>query len=162
MPQVKKAPRKTAKKAAATPAIAKAEAALNKLQKEITSSTRALKAERKKVASARKTAAKTKTAADKKAAKAVSDFFVSLRGARAYTVLTQARIQVYVVALQRAQQPTNIDVRRNLRSLFSQQRPAPTTSTSIQTADTDGLNLLMMKQVMACTDHAYFGEVSHW
>ena len=54
----------------------------------------------------------TGASADKEATKAVSDLFVSLRGALAYTVLTQAWIQVYVVALQRVQQPTNIDVRR--------------------------------------------------
>ena len=42
----------------------------------------------------------------------VTNQFVSLRGALAYTILTQAWIQVYVVALQRVQQPTNLDVRR--------------------------------------------------
>ena len=42
----------------------------------------------------------------------VANQFVSLRGALAYTLLTQAWIQVYVVALQRVQQPTNLDVRR--------------------------------------------------
>jgi len=54
----------------------------------------------------------TGASADKEATKAVADLFVSLRGALAYTVLTQAWIQVYVVALQRVQQPTNLDVRR--------------------------------------------------
>ena len=46
------------------------------------------------------------------ATKTVTDMFVSLRGALAYTTLTQAWIQVYIVALQRVQQPTNGDVRR--------------------------------------------------
>ena len=47
-----------------------------------------------------------------KATKAVTNSFVSLRGAIAHTVLTQAWIQVYIVALQRIQEPTNLDVRR--------------------------------------------------
>eukprot|EP00974_Lingulodinium_polyedra_P056359 5419879-Lingulodinium_polyedra.AAC.1 len=38
---------------------------------------------------------------DAKATKLVADQFVSLRGALAYTTLTQAWIQVYAVALQR-------------------------------------------------------------
>ena len=38
--------------------------------------------------------------------------FVSLRGALAYAVITQAWILVYVVALQRVQTPTNLEVRR--------------------------------------------------
>ena len=42
----------------------------------------------------------------------MSDMFVSLRGALAYTTLTQAWIQVYIVSLHRIQQPTNLDVRR--------------------------------------------------
>ena len=50
--------------------------------------------------------------AEKEATKNVTDLFVSLRGALAYTTLTQAWIQVYIVALQRIQQPTNLDVRR--------------------------------------------------
>jgi hypothetical protein len=54
----------------------------------------------------------TGSAAEKDSTKSVSDMFVSLRGAIAYTLLTQAWIQVYVVALQRVQQPTNLDVRR--------------------------------------------------
>jgi hypothetical protein len=54
----------------------------------------------------------TGAAPDKEATKTVSDMFVSLRGAIAYALLTQAWIQVYVVALQRIQQPTNLDVRR--------------------------------------------------
>lgn len=54
----------------------------------------------------------TGKAAEHEATKAVSDLFVSLRGALAYTTLTQAWIQVYIVALQRVQQPTNLDVRR--------------------------------------------------
>ena len=47
-----------------------------------------------------------------KATKLAADQFVSLRGALAYTTLTQAWIQVYAVALQRAQWPTNLEVRR--------------------------------------------------
>ena len=39
--------------------------------------------------------------AEKDATKAVTDLFVSLRGALAYTTLTQAWMQVYIVALQR-------------------------------------------------------------
>jgi hypothetical protein len=54
----------------------------------------------------------TGTAAEKEATKLVTDLFVSLRGALAYTTLTQAWIQVYIVALQRVQQPTNLEVRR--------------------------------------------------
>jgi len=49
---------------------------------------------------------------NQKATQTVSDLFVSLRGALAYCLLTQFWIQVYVVALQRIQQPTNLDVRR--------------------------------------------------
>ena len=49
---------------------------------------------------------------DRDATRAVTNSFVSLRGALAYTTLTQAWIQVYIVALQRIQQPTNLDVRR--------------------------------------------------
>ena len=49
---------------------------------------------------------------EKEATKTVTDLFVSLRGAIAYTLLTQAWIQVYIVALQRIQTPTNLDVRR--------------------------------------------------
>ena len=47
-----------------------------------------------------------------KATKHVSDQFVSLRGALAYTALTQAWIIVYIVSFQRVQEPTNLDVRR--------------------------------------------------
>ena len=54
----------------------------------------------------------TGTSPDKEATKSIADLFVSLRGALAYTTLTQAWIQVYIVALQRVQQPTNLDVRR--------------------------------------------------
>ena len=50
--------------------------------------------------------------AEKPATKIIADQFVSLRGALAYTTLTQAWIQVYIVALQRVQHPTNLDVRR--------------------------------------------------
>merc|ERR1712086_862475 len=54
----------------------------------------------------------TGAAAEHEATKNVADMFVSLRGALAYTTLTQAWIQVYIVALQRVQVPTNLDVRR--------------------------------------------------
>ena len=54
----------------------------------------------------------TGAAPDIDATKNVADQFVSLRGAVAYTTLTQAWIQVYIVALQRVQHPKNIDVRR--------------------------------------------------
>ena len=54
----------------------------------------------------------TGAAAEQDATKLVTDMFVSLRGALAYTILTQAWIQVYVVSLQRVQQPKNLDVRR--------------------------------------------------
>ena len=45
------------------------------------------------------------------ATKSVGDQFVSLRGSIAYITLTQHCIQVYVVAFQRIQWPTNLDVR---------------------------------------------------
>lgn len=48
---------------------------------------------------------------EQKATKNVTDQFVSLRGALAYTAWTQDRIKVYIVALQRVQEPTNLDVR---------------------------------------------------
>ena len=54
----------------------------------------------------------TGASADKEATKLLSDMFVSLRGAIAYALLTQAWIQVYAVSLQRVQQPTNLDVPR--------------------------------------------------
>jgi hypothetical protein len=54
----------------------------------------------------------TGAAPEKDATKYVSDLFVSLRGALAYTTLTQAWMQVFIVALQRIQQPTNLDARR--------------------------------------------------
>ena len=54
----------------------------------------------------------TGAAAEQDATKLVTDLFVSLRGALAYTILTQAWMQVYIVSLQRIQQPKNIDVRR--------------------------------------------------
>ena len=47
--------------------------------------------------------------AAEEASKKVADAFVSLRGALAYTALTQAWILVYIVALQRVQKPTNLD-----------------------------------------------------
>ena len=46
------------------------------------------------------------------ATKPVQDMFVSLRGALAYTALTQAWILVYIVSLQRVQIPSYGDVRR--------------------------------------------------
>ena len=42
----------------------------------------------------------------------MGDMFVSLRGALAYALIAQAWLQVYVVATQRIQKPTNIDCRR--------------------------------------------------
>ena len=42
----------------------------------------------------------------------MSDMFVSLRGALAYVRLTQVWLMVYVVPLQRVQEPTNLQVRR--------------------------------------------------
>ena len=54
----------------------------------------------------------TGATAEKEATKNVADLFVSLRGALAYTTLTQFWIQVYIVSLQRVQTPTNLDVRR--------------------------------------------------
>jgi len=69
-------------------------------------------------------AKKTGAAADKEASKAVADMFVSLRGALAYTTLTQAWMQVYIAALQRVQTPTNLDVRRlNAVTRKLQQKP---------------------------------------
>ena len=52
--------------------------------------------------------------AENLAAKVVQDQFVSLRGALAYVTLTQAWLQVYIVALQRIQMfaATNLEVRR--------------------------------------------------
>ena len=49
---------------------------------------------------------------EKLATKGVADQFVSLRGALAYTTLTQSWLQVYIVSLQRVHEPTNLDVRR--------------------------------------------------
>eukprot|EP00959_Pyramimonas_sp_CCMP1952_P411387 8620557-Pyramimonas_sp.AAC.1 len=50
--------------------------------------------------------------ADAQASKMVADVFVSLRGALACALITQVRLMVYVVSLQRVQEPTNIQVRR--------------------------------------------------
>jgi hypothetical protein len=50
--------------------------------------------------------------AEAEAERNVADQFVSLRGALAYTLLTQAWIHVYVVSFQRILQPKNLDVRR--------------------------------------------------
>ena len=49
---------------------------------------------------------------DVPATKTIADMFVSLRGALAYCTLTQCWIQVFIVSLQRIQEPTNLDVRR--------------------------------------------------
>ena len=54
----------------------------------------------------------TGNAAEAAATKYIADLFVSLRGALAYTILTQAWIQVYIVSLQRVNEPTNLHVRR--------------------------------------------------
>ena len=53
----------------------------------------------------------TGAAAEKEATTTVADLFVSLRGAAACTTLTRTWIQVYIVALQRVQVPTNLCVR---------------------------------------------------
>eukprot|EP00959_Pyramimonas_sp_CCMP1952_P007369 154083-Pyramimonas_sp.AAC.1 len=50
--------------------------------------------------------------ADAKASHMVTDMFVSLRGALAYALITQAWLMVNVVSLQRVQEPTNVSVRR--------------------------------------------------
>eukprot|EP00959_Pyramimonas_sp_CCMP1952_P350829 7350496-Pyramimonas_sp.AAC.1 len=42
----------------------------------------------------------------------VVDMFVSLRGALAHALIAQAWLMVYVVSLQRVQEPTDIQVRR--------------------------------------------------
>ena len=85
--------------------------------------------------------------ADALATKHVGNLFVSLRGAVAFTVITQSWIMVYVVALQRVQQPTNLDVRRlNALTRKLQKCPqklvfpsmyAPPQSTSTSTQATD-------------------------
>jgi len=49
---------------------------------------------------------------DALATKTIADMYVSLRGALAYTTLTQCCFQVFIVAQQRVQEPTNLDVRR--------------------------------------------------
>ena len=49
---------------------------------------------------------------EREATPRVANMFVSLQGAIAYIVLTQDWIRVYVVSLQRVQQPRNFDVRR--------------------------------------------------
>ena len=49
---------------------------------------------------------------DQKATKIIADMFTSLRGALAYTAITQSWIIVYIVSLQRVQEPTNLDARR--------------------------------------------------
>eukprot|EP00959_Pyramimonas_sp_CCMP1952_P447797 9376645-Pyramimonas_sp.AAC.1 len=54
----------------------------------------------------------TGAGADAQAAKTVADMFVSLRGALAYALIAQAWLMVFVVCLQRVQEPTNIQVRR--------------------------------------------------
>eukprot|EP00959_Pyramimonas_sp_CCMP1952_P154287 3227922-Pyramimonas_sp.AAC.1 len=42
----------------------------------------------------------------------VTDMFVSLRGALAYALITPAWLMLYVVSLQRVQEPTDIQLRR--------------------------------------------------
>eukprot|EP00959_Pyramimonas_sp_CCMP1952_P284331 5943741-Pyramimonas_sp.AAC.1 len=42
----------------------------------------------------------------------VADMFARLRGALAHALITQVWLMAYVVSLQRAQEPTNIPVRR--------------------------------------------------
>eukprot|EP00959_Pyramimonas_sp_CCMP1952_P222810 4658018-Pyramimonas_sp.AAC.1 len=48
--------------------------------------------------------------ADAQATKMVADMFVSLRGALACALFTQIWLMVYVVSLQRVQEPTDIQV----------------------------------------------------
>eukprot|EP00959_Pyramimonas_sp_CCMP1952_P194479 4066520-Pyramimonas_sp.AAC.2 len=50
--------------------------------------------------------------ADAQASKMVADVFVSLSGALAHGLITQVWLMVYVLSLQRVQEPTNIKVRR--------------------------------------------------
>ena len=50
--------------------------------------------------------------AEAKATKVITDMFVSLRGALAYALITQYWLMVYVVSLQKVQEPTNLHVRR--------------------------------------------------
>ena len=69
--------------------------------------------------------------AAEEASKKVADAFVSLRGALAYTALTQAWILVYIVALQRVQKPTNLDVRR-LNAVTRKLQREPHTLVSLQ------------------------------
>eukprot|EP00959_Pyramimonas_sp_CCMP1952_P153972 3221282-Pyramimonas_sp.AAC.1 len=61
--------------------------------------------------------------ADARATKMEADMFVILRGALAYTLITQVWLMVYVVSLQRIQEPTNIQVRR-LNAISENYRPA--------------------------------------
>eukprot|EP00959_Pyramimonas_sp_CCMP1952_P021290 449042-Pyramimonas_sp.AAC.1 len=48
---------------------------------------------------------------DAKASNMAAGMYVSLRGALAYALITQVRSMVYVVHLQRVQEPTNMHVR---------------------------------------------------
>ena len=66
----------------------------------------------------------TGEAPDKLATKSVADQFVSLRGALAYTLITQAWIMVYVVSLQRITEPTNLHVRK-LNAVVSKLQHTP-------------------------------------
>eukprot|EP00959_Pyramimonas_sp_CCMP1952_P087113 1822572-Pyramimonas_sp.AAC.1 len=50
--------------------------------------------------------------ADAQATKMVADMFGSLRGALACALITRVWLMVYVVSLQRVQEPTDIQVRR--------------------------------------------------
>ena len=62
--------------------------------------------------------------ADSPATTTVAGLFTSLRGAIAYTALTQDWIKVYIVGLQRIQHPKNIEVRR-LNALTRKLRAEP-------------------------------------
>eukprot|EP00959_Pyramimonas_sp_CCMP1952_P210000 4393826-Pyramimonas_sp.AAC.1 len=50
--------------------------------------------------------------AEAEASNMVTDMFASLRGALVYALFTQVRFIVYVVSLQRAHEPTNMQARR--------------------------------------------------
>eukprot|EP00959_Pyramimonas_sp_CCMP1952_P328606 6879696-Pyramimonas_sp.AAC.2 len=65
----------------------------------------------------------TSADADAKTSKMVADMFVSLRGELAYALITEVWMMVYVVSLQRVQEPTNLQVRR-LNAITRSCRPA--------------------------------------
>ena len=50
----------------------------------------------------------TGTASEEKATQTVTDMFISLRAALAYPLILQVSLVVYVVLLQRVQEPTNL------------------------------------------------------